>query len=566
MKKILLITLFLLNISIFPALAAGEVIIDRLTTEQAEDLNIVIPYKTPPGFHSITIEVYDDNGTVNEKEIPFCKNLVGEINWSNECPDLIDLVNFETLKKIRDRNKLPAYSPAQEPEKSNDLQIAAFAALALLAAGTKKNSENDGEALEGETEGGSEEQDELTEVESGALKMVERDPGWGDRSRTWQNRFTGSTDLLSKICTLWLSKFSPLLARTSTDASYLRAIFGSLSFITLPLALIFGVKALIDTGAQAMAPALITVIAIVAIGILDAFAGFIAASIFFLGVLVSGHMTSRDELLTVAGLMLIFFAPALLASAVRPLRRLVRNTDEGWERITDYALAILLTGWIVDKMINALNGLSSVQLAITFQATQIAIWSSAMVAIRIIGEDVTTYHYPVRLNSVSVKLPEPDVRQKAIGSALKTLIFISLAAPFVGVNVQLLLGALIFLFPLIADLTFAGQIPKFEIMHRFVLRGTFKVVMLVFIGAMFGSYMQGLFESPKDFLKWSFVLLTIPGLIIAVLEWFAKEPKVDWKESNQGRWIYRVASVIIFVLAVQMVRGVDLANWIFGIG
>ena len=566
MRKILLLTLFILNISIFPAMAEGEVIIDRLTTQQAEDLNIVIPYKTPPGFHSITIEVYDDNGTVNEKEIPFCKNLVGEINWSNECPDLVELKNFETLKKIRDRNKLPAYSPAQEPEKSNDLQIAALAALALLAAGSKKKSDSEGDGLDGETEGGSEEQDELTEVESGALKMVERDPGWGDRSRTWQNRFTASTDLLSKIFTLWLSKFSPLLARTSTDASYLRAIFGSLSFITLPLALIFGVKALIDTGAQAMAPALITVIAIVSIGILDAFAGFIAASIFFLGVLVSGHMTSRDELLTVAGLMLIFFAPALLASAVRPLRRLVRNTDEGWERITDYALAILLTGWTVDKMINALNGLSSVQLAITFQATQIAIWSSAMVAIRIIGEDVTTYHYPVRLNSVSVKLPEPDVRQKAIGSALKTLIFISLAAPFVGVNLQLLLGALIFLFPLIADLTFAERIPKFEIMHRFVLRGTFKVVMLVFIGAMFGSYMQGLFESPKDFLKWSFVLLTIPGLIIAVLEWFAKEPKVDWKESNQGRWIYRVASVIIFVLAVQMVRGVDLANWIFGIG
>ena len=566
MRKILLLTLFILNISIFPAMAEGEVIIDRLTTQQAEDLNIVIPYKTPPGFHSITIEVYDDNGTVNEKEIPFCKNLVGEINWSNECPDLVELKNFETLKKIRDRNKLPAYSPAQEPEKSNDLQIAALAALALLAAGSKKKSDSEGDGLDGETEGGSEEQDELTEVESGALKMVERDPGWGDRSRTWQNRFTASTDLLSKIFTLWLSKFSPLLARTSTDASYLRAIFGSLSFITLPLALIFGVKALIDTGAQAMAPALITVIAIVSIGILDAFAGFIAASIFFLGVLVSGHMTSRDELLTVAGLMLIFFAPALLASAVRPLRRLVRNTDEGWERITDYALAILLTGWTVDKMINALNGLSSVQLAITFQATQIAIWSSAMVAIRIIGEDVTTYHYPVRLNSVSVKLPEPDVRQKAIGSALKTLIFISLAAPFVGVNLQLLLGALIFLFPLIADLTFAERIPKFEIMHRFVLRGTFKVVMLVFIGAMFGSYMQGLFQSPKDFLKWSFVLLTIPGLIIAVLEWFAKEPKVDWKESNQGRWIYRVASVIIFVLAVQMVRGVDLANWIFGIG
>lgn len=139
MRKILLLTLFILNISIFPARAEGEVIIDRLTTQQAEDLNIVIPYKTPPGFHSITIEVYDDNGTVNEKEIPFCKNLVGEIRWNNECPDLVELKNFETLKKIRDRNKLPAYSPAQEPEKSNDLQIAALAALALLAASSKRS-------------------------------------------------------------------------------------------------------------------------------------------------------------------------------------------------------------------------------------------------------------------------------------------------------------------------------------------------------------------------------------------------------------------------------------------
>ena len=78
MKKIaLLLAVITLNFMAFPAWAEGEVILDRLTKEQAEELNIVIPKKTPPGFHSLTIEVYDDNGVVKNKEIPFCKNLIG---------------------------------------------------------------------------------------------------------------------------------------------------------------------------------------------------------------------------------------------------------------------------------------------------------------------------------------------------------------------------------------------------------------------------------------------------------------------------------------------------------
>ena len=79
MRRLLLLVILFFNLGVLPSYASGNVIIDRLTTQDAEDLNIVIPYDVPPGFHSITIEVYDDAGTVNEKEIPFCKNLNGEI-------------------------------------------------------------------------------------------------------------------------------------------------------------------------------------------------------------------------------------------------------------------------------------------------------------------------------------------------------------------------------------------------------------------------------------------------------------------------------------------------------
>jgi hypothetical protein len=72
MRKLLLLTLIFLNFSVLPADAAEKkVVIDRLTQSEAEDLDIEIPDDVPPGFHSITIEVYDDNGTVSQKEIEF---------------------------------------------------------------------------------------------------------------------------------------------------------------------------------------------------------------------------------------------------------------------------------------------------------------------------------------------------------------------------------------------------------------------------------------------------------------------------------------------------------------
>ena len=131
--------------------------------------------------------------------------------------------------------------------------------------------------------------------------------------------------------------------------------------------------------------------------------------------------------------------------------------------------------------------------------------------------------------------------------------------------VQLLLGALLFVLPFIGDLTIAERLPKFSFVYRLIPQRTFKVIVMVFVGALFGAWMQGLFSSPADFLKWSFVLLAIPGLIFSVLEWFSDAPDKDWKESKSGRWTYRILGVIIFLLTVQMVRGVDLSAWILGL-
>jgi hypothetical protein len=563
MKRLALFLVLALNFLAFPAWAEGEVIIDRLTKEQAEELNIVIPNKTPPGFHSITIEVYDDTGVVKDKKIPFCKNLRGQINWDNKCPDVVALASFEQLMKIKVRDELPPYAPAQEPGKSSDLQIGALAALAALASAKKSKTaerENDPE-VEPEPESDNQ-QEELTSVDSAALSHVTRDPGWGDRSSTWLMRLTPWSDSFFAAFAMRINKFSPLVARTSVDGSYFRAIFGGYSLALFPIGAALGVKALIDTGGQALAPALITILLIIALATLDALAGFVAGSVFFVGTLLAGNIFSRSEALTVLGLMVIFFAPALLASAVRPLRRLVHDSDELWERLTDYVLAILLTGWIVQKMINALNGLSGVQLAVTYQAGTIAIASACFIALRIIGEDIATYLYPVRLEGVTVDLPDPSVLQQINSGVIKTFFFVLLATPYVGFNLQLILAGIIFVIPIIAGLTFVDKLPRATIFDRFNPKGTFKLVLLTFIGTLLGTVMQNNFSDPTEFLRWCFVIVAIPGFILSIISWFADNPERDWKSSQFGRWVYRVSGIIIFLAVIQIVRGVDLASWL----
>jgi len=559
MKRLALFLVVALNFIAFPAWAEGEVILDRLTKEQAEELNIVIPNKTPPGFHSITIEVYDDNGVIKDKEIPFCKGLRGQINWDNKCPDVVALASFEQLMKIKVREDLPPYAPAQEPEKSSDLQIGALAALAALA-GAKKNerSENESE-VDAQSEN---QQEELTSIESGKLLQVARDPGWGDRSSTWLMRFTPWSDSFFTSLALLTNKFSPLVARTSVDGSYLRAVFGGYSLSLYPLGALLGVKALIDTRGQAMAPVLITILLIVALAVLDAFAGFVAASIFFVGTLIAGNVFSRSEALTVLGLMAIFFAPALLASAIRPLRRLVHDSDELWERITDYALTILLTGWIVEKMINALNGLAGVQLAVTYQARTIAIVSACLIALRIIGEDVATYLYPVRLESVTVDLPAPSTRQQITSGIIKTFFFVLLATPYVGFNPQLILAGIIFVIPMIAGLTFADKLPRSTVFDRLNPKGTLKFVLLAFVGTLLGTMLQENFADPTEFLKWCFVIVAIPGFLLSIISWFADSPAKDWKTSRFGRVVYRLVGVGVLLIVLQIVRGADLTSWL----
>ena len=560
-KKIFLALILITQISVLPSWGAETVLIDRITQSEAEDLDIQIPPETPSGFHQIQIEVSDDSGVVSSKTILFCKNLLGEIKWDNNCPDVVEAA----------QGFMKPYDPLDYPEETQSTQVAAFALLAALAAGKAaggKSSDNSKDATQQDGEESrddyeeSEDSEDLASVGAGGLALIKRKDGWGDRSKTWRIKRTDSVDLGWKRFAESISLFSPLAARTFGDGSYLRAMVGSISTLLYPLALGLGIYALIDTNRQALPPATWIVIAIALLGTIDAAAGLLASATFVIGVAVSGNIFSREEVLTVAGLSIIFFAPALLASAIRPIRRLISSADDRWERITDYALVGLLSFWSLEKIVVALNGLSGLKLPISADARQIALIVAIAITLRVIMEDLATYAYPVRLKKVSPDYKDPSTFQQVISLEFKTFLFVSLAIPFVGFNIQLALGTFFFLLPSILGLTVGEKYPKLPVIGRILPKGALKIVAMVFIGSIFANWVEGLFEKPEDFIPWSFALLAIPGLFLKFAGDLSQKPKNDWRRTDFGRTVYRVGGIAIYILIVQMVRGVDLAAWI----
>jgi hypothetical protein len=553
MRKLLLLTLIFLNFSVLPADAAEQkVVIDRLTQSEAEDLDIEIPDDVPPGFHSITIEVYDDNGTVSQKEIEFCKDEEGVVQWDNKCPNLNleeEAVDPEPVKVIK--TGLQPYDPLGDPETTKGLHLAAFAALAALTSVKRNEKQSDEEA----------EQESLQSVSSGALKLLKNEPGKGDLSNTWDNRFTDDTDFAFVSLAHRFNRFSPLLTRTIQDGNTVRAIIGSFAALLIPIGLILGIIASINTGGQALPPVWIIVAAIMAIAIFDAFAGFMAGFVFFMLALVTGNITNRPELLTTIGVMVLFFAPALLASAFRPFRRLVRNQDDLWERMTDYALGTLLTFWVITKMVAAMNGLARLELPITEYGTELALWAAALLLIRVALEDIAVEHYPMRLRALHVEIKKPSQRQKVQSLAFKIFVFFIMAAPFVGSTLNLVLGTLLFAIPQITALSLEDNLPKKKL---YLPKGVFKTVVMIFVMALASNLIEGAFSSPEAFLKWSFVVMALPGFFLHYLDAITDAPESDWKTTDKGRKIYRIGGVIVFILMVLVVKGVDIASWLVG--
>ena len=578
MIKRLLAAFFIVFLIAIPPSLAEDTVIEQITQAEIEELDIEVPDDLEPGYHEMVIEVVDENDVVGEKLIVFCKDYAGVIYWDGVCPEeVVEIVPVEELEQIESREDLPKYDAVAEPEKTVDTQVAVFAVLGAVAAGagamaggstssrdTSSQSRRDDDQKR-DSDKDEREAGEVASADVSRLDAVKRTLGRGDASMLWQRVYRPELETGLIAFTEKVSAVSPMGARILQDGSYLRAMLSGLAFVPSILGIAVGIATLFDTQLQAMPPSFTLVAISLALSTIDAMAGLWISAIVLTGTLLSGNVTSLDEAMTIFGVAAVLLTPGLVASAIRPFRREVENLETGWERITDYLLAVLLGGWTVEKFVGSLNGLAGVQLAITGYARELGLLASAFIFIRLVLEDIATYNFPERLTRQDANMRDPLKAQIVVSLLTKTFLFFLVSYQFLGFTQQLLIGTALFALPQAIKLYERLERDVNVITLHFLLpKGALKVVVMVFIGAFFAEWVQGLFTSPESFVLWSFVVLSIPGLVLSLLTIVSGVPNSDWKTTPVGTWVYRIGGIAVAGMIFAMYRGVDLYAWVFG--
>lgn len=451
------------------------------------------------------------------------------------------------------------YSVSANAEEIVGTQIAVYALLATAGVAASRNTRKQEDSSDSSDERG-----ELAGVKAGSLSTTEHDFGRGDASGTWRVPLTSITDGAMLFLAKRLAGPSPILGRTVIDGAYLRAMLGALAVVLYPLALTLSFIAYSST--HAIVPtSWVLVAGISAIAVFDAAAGAFAAISFALLTLLTKSTASVFDILALVGLAILWFAPPLIASAFRPFRRRVYSIATAWERLTDYALTLLLTHWAINSMVASLPALARVELPIADHAHELAMVVTIAVGVRMLLEDLVCYHYPQRLRQQHTELPSPTTRARVTANSLRIALFVAVAYPFVGFTRQLFMVTMLFALPILIE-PLGRFLPHSHVLSRVVPRGTVKTVIMVIIGGLFATWTQQRFSDPELWVQWSMVILAIPGLAITVLEMCTDGTRErPWQRIPGGMWIYRVGGVFMFVLLWQAQRGLNPLEWLLSL-
>lgn len=374
----------------------------------------------------------------------------------------------------------------------------------------------------------------------------------GDRSWTWRRPATPLTDRLSLSLPARLAGTSPLLARVLDDAGYLRAMFGSVAVGVPLVGLALGVLAVHDVAGRAVPPTFAITIAIAVIGTFDAFAGFAAVIVFLAGVVVLGGLSSADAARTLLGLPALWFVAPIVAGSARPLRRPPTQTfEQHFDRAADIVIASLIGAWAVEEIIKGLPGLAGTTLPIAKQADLGGLIVLGALATRMLVETIAAHQYPMRLDAVQrAELPESSILQHLGATVLKLVILLFIAVAYLGSCWQLYVGGALFLVPECLRI-YKQALPNSRTLFKVLPRGLTKTVFLLVVGGLWGAFVLSQFHSSQQIIRDSFVLVSVPGTIVATLGTLGRDgprPEIHWRE--------RVLGALVLTAGVLLVLGV----------
>jgi hypothetical protein len=250
----------------------------------------------------------------------------------------------------------------------------------------------------------------------------------------------------------------------------------------------------------------------------------------------------------------------VIASAFRPHRRLVWDFTSLWERGTDYLVASVLTGWVVQQIVLGLPGLSGLELPITAHARTIALCAVGFIIIRFALEDLSLFLFPQRLAALEPQYRDRTITQEFLTVALKVTVFGIVAGKFIGISAELFLGIALFATPLIMGI-FEDKFPKSAMVQKWMPTGIIEMLVMTLGGYFLAILVADRYPNARSYVLVSFVILSLPGFVLKILALFGKDSAEDWRITKFGKAAYRILGVVALSILIYIVlSGLLISN------
>jgi len=358
-----------------------------------------------------------------------------------------------------------------------------------------------------------------------------------------------------RMLDVWLSRVAVVLARSSrlvsrvvSDGVYLRSLLGVFGYLPLVAAAVLGLLVAQDSGNTALIPVFSLLLAIVVLGVFDALAGLVAVLVYAAVLAIGGDVNNADVVRGLLGLAVLWFGVPVVAALARPFQRESYGDDATWRRLSDVAVLAFVGAWGAGSMFGALPGLFGVTYASADRTLTVQL--SVLVALvgRYLLEQMAAHLTAQRLSSLSPSALDAATPERNVAvSIAQTVLFVFVAVVFVGNNWALWLGAALYITPKLATLV-SPRFPKSRSLGVWLPSGVIRSVLLLVVAVFWARWLDSAIDDASTMLKVGFVLLTLPGLVVTALSWFAS--RTPHRDSTALTKVGGVALVIFGALVV----------------
>jgi uncharacterized repeat protein (TIGR02543 family) len=434
---------------------------------------------------------------------------------------------------------------------------AAAAAAAGAAGGGSGGSGGSGSGGQG-NQGGS-----IATIDAAHERFVNRRRGRGDKWKIWKKKWLSFSDKFSIATVVKSAKFSPLFSKIAVDGAYLRAAFGSLGLLPTVAAAAISVMTVSMNEGAVLTPQWQWFIVLAVIGIFDAFAGLVGTLIFVAGtVVMHGGVSSMDDVRLLLGVIIVGYGPALLANAFRAFRKEPEEGEEYWyERLVDLVVLPFIGGWVTATMISILPALAGTTMAVANHVNEFAIAIAIAITIRVVFEEFVGRWFPARLDTLHpTDVDDPKPYQKWISVTFRLAVFVFVTAALMGNVWQVWVGSALFILPTILGF-YAHRFRNFPWIWRIMPTGIPGLAFALIVASITTSIVSSWFGSTPDLALWSFALLPIPMLGIAILAMIGREGnegEVRWTKRPGFKWVYRIGGAFMLLATMDLAGVIEL--------